>query len=134
MQNKNKKLSTKVIIALSITGISWLALSLFIFLFLREPFNLAKLFTYFLWSGIIGGYSYFLLHKKPLFSSIFFCIGYVLSFYALYYNAVHSAFLVSTYFVIFISMAVLLSFSFIGYLLDHNQIQKKKLKAYNKKK
>lgn len=135
MENNKNQLDTKISIALGLTGISWLFLSLFIFIFLKEPFEFLKLVTYLLWSGIIGAYAYYLIIKKPLFSSIFFVIGYILSFYALYYNAVHSSAKISTYFVIFICIAVLISFSMIGYLLDRNNHQKKKLKelAKNKK-
>lgn len=130
MEPTKNKLDLKVTIALSITGLSWLALSVFIFIFLKEPFEFLKLVTYLLWSGIIGAYAYFLILRKPFFSSIFFIAGYLLSFYALYYNAIHNASKVSSYFVIFICMAVLISFSAVGYLLDRNQIQKKKLKEY----
>lgn len=134
MENNKKQLDTKISIALGLTAISWLFLSLFIFIFLKEPFEFLKLVTYLLWSAIIGAYAYYLIVKKPLFSSIFFVIGYILSFYALYYNAVHSSAKVSTYFVIFICMAVLISFSVIGYLLDRTMHQKKKLKELSKHK
>lgn len=133
MEKNNKQLDIKIQIALGVTGVSWLLLSLFIFIFLKEPFEFLKLVTYLLWSGIIGAYAYYLILKKPLYSSIFFVAGYLLSFYALYYNATHNASKVSTYFVIFICMAVLISFSVIGYLLDRNTIQKKALKELQKK-
>lgn len=132
MENSKKHLDTKIKLALILTGISWLSLSLFIFIFLKEPFEFLKLVTYLLWSSIIGAYAYFLIVKRPLFSSIFFVAGYLLSFYALYYNAVHNGSKVSSYFVIFISMAVLLSFSAIGYLLDRDFKNKKKLKELKK--
>lgn len=133
MEKRQRHSDPKLTIALSITGLSWLLLSLFIFIFLKEPFEFLKLVTYLLWSGIIGAYAYYLIVKKPLFSSLFFVIGYLLSFYALYYNATHLSTKVSTYFVIFICMAVLISFSVIGYLLDRTTQQKKELKNLQEK-
>lgn len=133
MAQKKQSLDPKLVFALVLTGISWLLLSVFIFIYLGESFEFLKLMTYLLWSFIIGAYAYFLILKKPLYSSVFFTIGYVLSFYALYYNARHSVDKVSTYFVIFISLAVLLSFSAVGYLLDHNTNQRKKLKELEMK-
>ena len=104
MTQMKKPKDTKLIIALVLAGLSWVLLSVFIFVFLKEPF----------------------------FSSIFFVIAYILSFYALYYNAIHATDKISTYFVIFICFAVLISFSVIGYLLDRNHLQKNQPKAFEK--
>lgn len=133
MTQMKKPKYTKLIIALVLAGLSWVLLSVFIFVFLKEAFEFLKLFTYLILSAFIGAYAYFLIIRKPFFSSIFFVIAYILSFYALYYNAIHATDKISTYFVIFICFAVLISFSVIDYLLDRNHLQKKQIKAFEKK-
>lgn len=129
---KNFDFKKQVVFALAFTGITWLLMSVLIFIFIKAPFTWDKLFYYFLVSVIIGAYGLYLLNKGRFFSRAFFIGAYSVAFLGLYYGAKSSGKNFGDFAALILMIIPLVTISSLGFVIDLNLKARRKTNEIKK--
>lgn len=114
------------------TGITWLFMSIMIFIYLKTPFTWDKFFYYFLMSVLIGIYALYLLNRGKLFSKLFFLLAYFVSFIGFYIGATNTTKNLGEFTALILMIIPMISISALGFMIDLNIMNKKKAKELKK--
>lgn len=118
----------KLTLALGFTGLTWLLMSVLIFLFIKMTFSFDTLFYYFLISVLIGAYALYLLNKGRFFSRLFFVGAYIIAFVGLYYGSNNSGNGFGSFGALILMIIPLITISALGFTIDLNIASRKKNK------
>lgn len=129
---KDSNFKKQLMIVLGVTGITWLIMSIMIFVFIKTPFTWDRLFYYFLVSVLIGAYVFYLQIKGQLFSKVFFGLAYFVSFFGLYFGATSASNNFGNFAAVVLMVIPLITISALGYMIDLNLANKKKAKQLKK--